>query len=133
MQMLNLDTHILIFALGGQLRDGEQSLLAGSRWSISSIVLWELAKLVQLGRLEMDLDDREVVRTLSRLHVWPIDLAVARASTRLDFSSDPADEIIAATSVVHNIPLLTRDDIMRSSKIVPLAKYVVRLKTLGRH
>jgi PIN domain nuclease of toxin-antitoxin system len=121
MQMLNLDTHILIFALGGQLRAGEQSLLAGSRWSISSIVLWELAKLVQLGRLEMDLDDREVVRTLSRLHVWPIDLAVARASTRLDFSSDPADEIIAATSVVHNIPLLTRDDIMRSSKIVPLA------------
>ena len=36
-------------------------------------------------------------------------------------SSDPADEIIAATSVVHNIPLLTRDHIMRTSKIVPLA------------
>ena len=119
--MLNLDTYILIFALGGELRPAEQSLLARSRWSISSIVLWELAKLVQLGRLDMDLDDREVVRTLSRLHVWPIDLAVASASTRLDFSSDPADEIIAATSVVHNIPLFTRDDIIRSSKIVPLA------------
>ena len=119
--MLNLDTHILIFALGGELRPAEQSLLARSRWSVSSIVLWELAKLVQLGRLDMDLDDREVVRTLSRLHVWPLDLAVARASTRLDFSSDPADEIIAATSVVHDVPLLTRDHIMRSSKIVPLA------------
>jgi PIN domain nuclease of toxin-antitoxin system len=55
------------------------------------------------------------------LHVWPLDLAVARASTRLDFSSDPADEIIAATSVVHDIPLLTRDPIIRSSKIVTLA------------
>lgn len=62
-----------------------------------------------------------MIGVLSCLHVLPIDLAVARASTRLDFSSDPADEIIAATSVVHNIPLLTRDDIMRSSKIVPLA------------
>ena len=51
----------------------------------------------------------------------PIDLTVARASTRLDFTSDPADEIIAATSVVHNVPLLTRDDIIRSSKMVPLA------------
>ena len=121
MQVLNLDTNILIFVIGGDLRPAEQRLLARSRWSISSIVLWELAKLVQLGRLDMDLDDREVVRVLSRLHVWPIDLAVARASTRLDFSSDPADEIIAATSVVHNIPLLTRDEVMRKSKVVPLA------------
>ena len=121
MQVLNLDTHILIFAIRGELRPVEQSLLAESRWSISSIVLWELAKLVQLGRLDMDLDDQEVVRVLSRLHVWPIDLAVARASTHLDFSSDPADEIIAATSVVHNVPLLTRDETMRNSKIIPLA------------
>ena len=52
-----------------------------------------------------------MVRPLSRLHVWPIDLTIARASTRLDFSSDPADEIIAATSVVHSVPLLTRDHV----------------------
>ena len=94
--MLNLDTHILIVALSGGLQSMEQGLLATRRWSVSSIVLWELAKLVQLGRLAMDLDDREVVRTLSRLHVWPIDLTVARASPRLDFSGDPAAEIIAA-------------------------------------
>lgn len=119
--MVNLDTHILIFALGGELRPRERSLLSASRWSVSAIVLWEMAKLIQLGRLEMSLDDREVARTLNRLHVWPIDLAVARASTRLDFSSDPADEIIAATSVVHDVPLLTRDNTIRSSKIVPLA------------
>lgn len=119
--MLNLDTNILVFALTGQLKQGEQDLLARSRWSVSAIVLWELAKLVQFGRLDLDLDDREVVRVLSRLHVWPLDVTVARASNRLDFSGDPADEIIAATSVVHNVPLLTRDQIMRCSKIVPLA------------
>ena len=121
MQMLNLDTHILVLALGGELRPSEQTLLARSRWSVSAIVLWELAKLVQLGRVEVDLDNHDVVRALHRVHVWPIDLAVARASTRLDFESDPADEIIAATSVVHNVPLLTRDRVIRGSKVVPLA------------
>lgn len=42
--MLNLDTHILIFALNGELRPAEQDLLASD--AISSIVLWELAKLI---------------------------------------------------------------------------------------
>ena len=121
MQVLNLDTHILIHALSGTLRPGEQALLAGNRWSVSAIVLWELAKLVQLGRVEVDMDDSSVVRVLSRLHVWPLDLEVARASTQLDFRSDPADEIIAATSVVHGVPLLTRDGVMRRSEVVPLA------------
>ena len=119
--MLNLDTHILIFAVEGKLRPDEQSLLGQNRWSVSAIVLWELAKLIQLGRVEMDLDARDVVRILSRLHVWPLDLPVARASTRLDFRGDPADEIIAATSIVHGVPLLTRDHVIRNSKVVPLA------------
>jgi PIN domain nuclease of toxin-antitoxin system len=49
-------------------------------------------------------------------------LAVARAIAKLDFESDPADEIIAATSLVHRVPLVTRDRRIRRSKRVPLAK-----------
>ncbi len=119
--MLNLDTHILVFAVGGALRPAESVLLSRGRWSVSAIVLWEIAKLVQLGRLNLDLDDHGVKRVLACLHVWPIDLEVAKASVRLDFRGDPADEIIAATSIVHNIPLLTRDRTIRRSKLVPLA------------
>ena len=119
--MLNLDTHILVFALNGELRPSEQALLARNRWSVAAIVLWELAKLVDLGRVDMDLDDRDIIRALNRIHIWPLDLAVARASIRLDFDSDPADQLIAATSIVHNIPLLTRDRVIRRSKLVPLA------------
>lgn len=119
--MLNLDTHILIYALNGTLAEREQRLLTGDRWSISAIVLWELAKLVQLGRIELDLDAPEVVRALAAIHIWPLDLAVCRQSTRLDFSSDPADELIAATSVVHRVPLLTRDRRILASRVVPLA------------
>ena len=119
--MLNLDTHILVFSLTGALRAAERALLSQARWSISAIVLWELAKLVQLGRVEMDLGDRQVARVLNRLHVWPLDMDIARTSVRLDFRGDPADEIIAATSVVHNVPLVTRDRVIGLSKMVPLA------------
>jgi len=58
---------------------------------------------------------------LSRLHVWPLTREVARTSTQLDIRGDPADELIAATSIVHNVPLLTRDRALLGSKVVPLA------------
>ena len=55
--MLNLDTHILIYALSDQLTKKEKAILSGQPWSISSIVIWEIAKLSQLKRIEIDLDD----------------------------------------------------------------------------
>jgi len=119
--MLNLDTHILLYALSGRLSEAEERLLASHRWSISAIVLWEISKLVQLGRVEVDLDDPEVARHLLRIHTWPLTLEVCRAIHGLDFRGDPADEIIAATSVVHGVRLVTRDAKIRASKKVPLA------------
>jgi len=119
--MLNLDTHVLLHAVAGQLTRRESKLLRSAPWSISSIVLWEIAKLAQLGRIEVELDDAEVTRVLRALHVWPITADIAKQSTRLDIRSDPADELIAATSLVHNVPLLTRDKQLLRSKLVPLA------------
>lgn len=119
--MLNLDTHVLIHALGDGLNRREREILSADTWSISAIVLWELSKLVQLGRIEMDLRDAGVVRTLAKIHTWPLTLEVCRAIHDLDFRSDPADELIAATSLVHRVPLLTRDAAIRKSKLVPLA------------
>ena len=95
--------------------------MSGDSWSVSSIVLWELAKLTQLGRIEMDLDSTEFKRALGRIHVWPLDLTVCRATLNLDFESDPADEIIAATSIVHKVALVTRDRRILRSRLVPLA------------
>jgi len=120
--MLNLDTHILLFALDGSLTPAERRLLAGNPWGISAIVLWEVAKLAQLGRIAVDVESVEFSRIFARVHVWPLDLAVCRQSTEMDFLSDPADELIAATSIVHRVPLLTRDRRIRRSKLVPLAR-----------
>ncbi|MDA1315153.1 MAG: type II toxin-antitoxin system VapC family toxin [Acidobacteria bacterium] len=119
--MLNLDTHILIHALEGDLTPQERKLLTNDRWSISAIVLWEIAKLHQLGRIALDVDSADVARVLAPVYVWPLDLAVCRQIRRLDFKGDPADEIIASTSIVNNVPLVTRDRVIRRSKIVPLA------------
>ncbi|MCC6221914.1 MAG: PIN domain-containing protein [Thermoleophilia bacterium] len=119
--MLNLDTHVLLHALAGSLRAPEEDLLRRDSWGISAIVLWEVTKLAQLGRIELDLDDPGLGRLLSRVHVWPLDLAVCRAIPALDVAGDPADQIIAATSLVHRAQLVTRDRNLRRSKIVPLA------------
>ncbi len=119
--MLNLDTHILLRALAGELNAKEEKLLAGDEWCISDIVLWEIAKLTELGQLELDLDDATLTRTLARIHTWPVTLDIARAVPLLDFRGDAADEIICATSLVHRIPLVTRDPKIRKSKVVPFA------------
>ncbi len=121
LSIVNLDTHILLGVLKDQTLPREKSVLRENRWSISAIVLWELAKLNQLGRISLDFSDPAFDIALSSIHVWPIDSEVALASTRLDFRSDPADELIAATSIVHQVPLLTRDNRIRQSKLVPFA------------
>jgi PIN domain nuclease of toxin-antitoxin system len=119
--VINLDTHILVFALAGTLTEDERAILSADQWGISAIVLWELAKLVQLGRIELDLASPEFTQALSTIRVWPLDLAVCRQSTQLDFTGDPADELIAATSIVHRAPLLTRDRRILASAVVPVA------------
>ena len=117
--MLNLDTHILVALLRGDLTDRERKLVAREPLAISDIVLWELAKLVQIGRLELDLESAAFRKCLQKLTLIPISCEIARKSTELDFSSDPADEIIAATSVMENIPLMTRDVRILKSRMVP--------------
>jgi len=83
--MLNLDTHVLLQAVGGWLSASETRLLRNDRWSISAIVLWEVAKLAQLGRIELDLDDAEVVHT--RSHVATVAADPARLVKRLTIAT----------------------------------------------
>jgi PIN domain nuclease of toxin-antitoxin system len=119
--MLNLDTHVLIYLLDGTLDTREHQLAAEQPLAISDIVLWELAKLVQLGRITLDLSSPAFQACLQQLIVIPVSLDIARTSTKLDFRSDPADELIAATSIVFGIPLQTRDTTILSSRLVPIA------------
>ena len=117
--MLNLDTHILLHALHGRLDGAEARLLTGDgEWGISAIVLWEIEKLYQKGRIRHGLDYAPLALALGRLEIWPITTEVCRNLRALDFASDPADELIAATSLTHDVPLVTRDARIRVSKVI---------------
>jgi len=56
------------------------------------------------------------------VHTWPLTIDVCAAIVQVDVHVDPADEIIAATSIVHDVPLVTRDRRLRRSKVTPLAR-----------
>ena len=120
--MLNLDTHILLHAFNAGLTAREKKLLSAHQWSISAIVLWELCKLWQLKRINLDPKSKEFRKAMEGIHIWPLTLDVAEKSTKLDIKSDPADEMIAATSIVEEVPLLTRDKRLLQSVIVPFAR-----------
>lgn len=55
------------------------------------------------------------------VQVWPLSYQICAQMRKLDFTSDPTDELICATSMVHEVPLVTRDRMIRKSAVVPLA------------
>lgn len=117
--MLNLDTHVLLAAAGESLNRTEAALLRRTAsWGISAIVLWEIELLFRGRRIAAGLDDPGLAMLLDTLTIWSLDRDVALALRELDFRADPADEIIAATSLAHRVPLVTRDARMRSSALL---------------
>ena len=117
--MLNLDTHILLNALEDLLDPNERRILTeDGHWGICSIVLWEIEQLYRKGRIVYGLDYVPLTNSLRRMHIWPITAEVCLNLRILDFRSDPADELIAATSLTYNVPLVTRDARIRSSQLI---------------
>lgn len=120
-----LDTHILLWwrLESPRLPKAHSHLLAeleksGEPAAISAITLWELAKMVELGRLDIDhsLDLwLEEIENHPLLSVVPITARIAAESVRLGagFHKDPADQIIVATARCLNLRLLTVDERIR--------------------
>lgn len=82
---------------------------------ISSISTWEVALLVDKGRLELSADVRDWVRTTEGLpfvHFMPVDNTISLRSVNLPgrFHPDPADRIITATAMTMGLPLVTKDE-----------------------
>jgi len=87
----------------------------GDLLGISSISCWEVAKLVEYGRLELPCPLEEwFEQALSYpgIQVLPLTPEIAIESTRLpgEFHRDPADQIIVATARVYDCPLVTSDE-----------------------
>jgi PIN domain nuclease of toxin-antitoxin system len=87
----------------------------GERVAMSAISLWEIAKLVERGRLELrqSLDESlGHIEASALFEVLPLTSRIAIESTRLGrvFPTDPVDQIIAATARCHGLVLLTSDE-----------------------
>lgn len=120
--VINLDTHIVLDLLEGRLKTAERAALeADQEWCIADIVLFEIAMLESRRRIAMSLDQAEFVGFLGDVRVVPVDLRIARAVRALDFRSDPADMLIAATSLAEDVPLMTRDGRIRGSRLLRFA------------
>jgi PIN domain nuclease of toxin-antitoxin system len=127
---LAFDTHTLVWWLTGDERLTAPQAAAlqhaearGDRIGLPAICFWEIAKLVERGRLELDVAADEVFEEIEEhptIRVLELSARIALESTRLGpgFHHDPADQLIAATARVHGLKLVTSDQRIRSSRVV---------------
>jgi len=81
---------------------------------LSAISVWEVAKKVSLGKLEVSIPVRDWIIKATRspfIDLLPLSVDVSLESTVLpgDFHRDPADQMIVATARCFNLALLTVD------------------------
>ncbi len=129
--MIVLDTHALIWWVNGSDKLSETALRAinneqateGGQIIISSISTWEIALLIEKGRLALTMDIDDWIKTISlikNLRFVPIDNNIAIQSVRLpgNFHPDPADRIITALARHLSANLISSDKKIRAYKYV---------------
>lgn len=115
--MIVLDTHAWLW-----LADESSRLSARARGAIGqaavlgvcAISCWEVAMLVEKGRLRLDRDALAFIRqalALPRIQLLPLtpEISVGAARIAAESLADPADRMIAATALVAGAPVVTRD------------------------
>ena len=128
-----LDTHAWLWWLDGSPRVSARerrvldALPPGQRPYLCAISLWEMALLVELGRVALrQAFDVWVDTAASRetVHLLDVSVAIAKELARLpkNFHRDPADRLIVATARAMDLPVLTADTAIRRSKLVRLWK-----------
>jgi PIN domain nuclease of toxin-antitoxin system len=119
--MIVLDTHALLWwanGAGNELSRTASLAIKHARTEenilVSSITAWEIAMLVDRGRLGLTMDVStwlSAVNQVSGIRFVPVDNDIAVASVDLpgQFHQDPADRIIVATARRFGASVVTRD------------------------
>ena len=118
--MLILDTCALVFDSLDPIRLGKKATAAiaqaddAGTLACCDISLWEIAMLIAKGRLDPGTNAQEfieLVLSARKIEIIPITPAIAAKSAVSDFCphGDPADRIIAASTVIHKAKLVTSD------------------------
>ena len=90
---------------------------------ISDISIWEISMLVKKGRIEIDTTPAHFINLYLQarnISVKSISPEVAELSVNFgdEIDSDPADRLIAATSIIHNARLVTADTNLRDCELI---------------
>ncbi len=128
--MITVDTHIIIWdalkpeLLSQKAKTELEKANKGDGIIFCDISLWEIAMLIQKQRIEIDVTYSEfinLVRASNNYIFQPITLEIAGLSAQLKekVSIDPADSIIAATSIILRAPLITADKTLLTAKGIP--------------
>lgn len=124
-----LDTHAWIWWVDQDRRLGAKTIAALDRLPadqrpvLSGISLWEVAMLVERGRLTLDVPLGDWLAAAAHprsVRLLPITPAIAADVAALPpgFHRDPADRIIVSTCRVMGLPLLTRDPLITRARLV---------------
>jgi PIN domain nuclease of toxin-antitoxin system len=117
-----LDTHALLWwALDPQhLSERAHHVLEGMEREggfASAISIWELGVKVKRRKLELPITVEELARRIERgnvVELLPVDTNTWLRSLALDWThSDLADRVIVATALSRNLPLLSKDQLIR--------------------
>jgi len=129
--MMLLDTHIWVWWVnqGPELSAEHKQIIQQEQpagLGVSMISCWEIAKLVQLGRLQFAIPVSEWLEQAAShpgIRLLEITMPIVVESTQLpgEFHRDPADQIIVATARIQGIPLLTADRLILGYPHVRLA------------
>ena len=90
---------------------------------VSDISLWEISMLIKRRRLEVDTTPTNFLNLFLQsrnISVQSISPEIAELSVNFgaEINKDPADRIIAATSIILNAQLVTADENLRDSDIL---------------
>ena len=126
--MILIDTHIWLWWATdlGRLSEAQIEAIESHESDIigvSAISCWEVAKLVQIGRISLGRSVREFLAlalSYPGIQLTPLTPEIAVASTQLpgEFRSDPADEILVATARIHRCSLVTSDRKLQAYRAV---------------
>ena len=123
--LIVLDTHVLVWWVTGQTtelsrkaRTAIDKEAAGGEILVSAISAWEIAMLVERGRLQLTLDVEQwldIVTDIDAVRFVPVNNRIAVKSVGLpgEFHKDSADRLIVATARDAAAPLVTADEKIR--------------------
>jgi len=120
-----LDTHALVWWVAGdstlskKAKAAIEHELSGGEIIVSAISAWEIAMLVEREKLVLSMDVGSWLATVSgvgAVRFMPVDTEIPIKSVDLpgNFHKDPADRMIVATARKLAVPLVTKDEKIRS-------------------